>query len=291
MSKTSFTTKANSVFLATVLVAGIIALSYPSFMIGAQAQQFNGMDQRYNSYEQDYGQDNKYNSYGQDYGQDNKYNSYEPDYGTDYGMDSYDKKPYGKDNSYDKSKDSVIVKKIKCNNININLNGFSGNKIGTDPKEDPKSELGILTAEAEDEGSNGANFGNNGRGGHDDRSSGHDSNSRFVCINHNDNKGGAGEEPKKCDDCVKAISPALRDNINDILGDPDPVTIPGTEIKIFANSVDKLCEELKKPISLTEENIRDAIRAFAGMDEDLAEEAKKFVDCLIEAGAIIKIRE
>ena len=39
MSKTTITTKANSVFLATVLVAGIIALSYPSFMIGAQAQQ------------------------------------------------------------------------------------------------------------------------------------------------------------------------------------------------------------------------------------------------------------
>ena len=111
MSKTTKITKANSVFLATVLVAGIIALSYPSFMIGAQAQQFNGMDQRYNNYEPEYGQDNKYNSY-------------EPEYGTDYGMNSYDKKPYGKDNSYDKSKDSsVIVKKIKCNNINVNLNG------------------------------------------------------------------------------------------------------------------------------------------------------------------------
>ena len=64
--------------------------------------------------------------YEQDYGKDNKYNSYEPEYGTDYGMDSYDKKPYGKDNSYDTSKDSsssVTVKKIKCNNINANLNG------------------------------------------------------------------------------------------------------------------------------------------------------------------------
>ena len=58
--------------------------------------------------------------------QTSKYNSYEPDYGTDYGMDNYDKKPYGKDNSYDTSKDSsssVTVKKIKCNNINVNLNG------------------------------------------------------------------------------------------------------------------------------------------------------------------------
>ena len=40
MSKTTITTKANSVFLATVLVAGIIALSYPSFMVGPQAQEF-----------------------------------------------------------------------------------------------------------------------------------------------------------------------------------------------------------------------------------------------------------
>ena len=55
MSKTSKIIKANSVFLATVLVAGIIALSYPSFMVGAQAQQFNGMDQKSNSYEPEYG--------------------------------------------------------------------------------------------------------------------------------------------------------------------------------------------------------------------------------------------
>ncbi len=56
--------------------------------------------------------------------QDNNYNSYEPEYGPDYGMNSYDKKPYGQDNSYDKSKDSsVTVKKDKCNNINVNLNG------------------------------------------------------------------------------------------------------------------------------------------------------------------------
>ena len=73
----------------------------------------------------------RYNNYEQDYGQDNKYNSYEPD----YGMNSYDKKPYGKDsNSYDKSKDnSVTIKKIKCNNLNANLNGFNGNEIGTLP--------------------------------------------------------------------------------------------------------------------------------------------------------------
>ena len=40
---TSITRSPGRVFLATLLVTGIIALSYPSFMIGAQAQQFNGM--------------------------------------------------------------------------------------------------------------------------------------------------------------------------------------------------------------------------------------------------------
>ena len=31
-----------------------------------------------------------------------------------------------KNNSYDKSKDSSMIKKIKCNNINVNVNGFNG---------------------------------------------------------------------------------------------------------------------------------------------------------------------
>ena len=70
-------------------------------------------------------------------------------------MDNYDdKQSYGKDsNSYDKSKDSVTVKKIKCNNINANLNGFNGNEIVL------TTALSGLTNEgqAEDEGANGAN--------------------------------------------------------------------------------------------------------------------------------------
>ena len=51
--------KINACFLGIVLIVGTFAAISPSFMIGAHAQQFNGMDQRYNNYEQDYGQDNK----------------------------------------------------------------------------------------------------------------------------------------------------------------------------------------------------------------------------------------
>ena len=45
-------------------------------------------------------------------------------------MDNYDdKQSYGKDNSYDKSKDS----NVKCNNVNANLNGFNGVEVNTFP--------------------------------------------------------------------------------------------------------------------------------------------------------------
>src|ERR687894_1829698 len=107
MTNSTITTKISAAFLATVLVAGIIALSSPSFMVGAQAAPGYGMEKRYNSYEQpDYGKDSydKKPSYGSEpeYGMD----SYDkkPSYGSEpeYGMDSYDKKPsYGKD-SYEK---------------------------------------------------------------------------------------------------------------------------------------------------------------------------------------------
>jgi len=115
-------TKINAGFLAIVLIIGTFAAISPSFMTGAQG-----------------------------FLMDNNYES-------DYGMNSYDdKKSYGKDNNnyYYKSKDSSS--NVKCNNINVNLNGFSGNAIGTAPT----SDLGALAteAQAEDEGANGANSG------------------------------------------------------------------------------------------------------------------------------------
>ena len=94
MNKIVSTKKTSAIFLAIVLVAGTIALSSPSFIVGdVQAQRDYGMDKKYNSYEQDY-EMNSYdkkpygNSYEPNYEMDKKYNSYEPDYGKDS-----DKKP------------------------------------------------------------------------------------------------------------------------------------------------------------------------------------------------------
>ena len=86
------------------MIVGTFAALSPSFMVGAHAQQFYGMDQRYNSYE--------------------------PEYGMERTMT--------RNNHMEKIATATInpkivyvtVKKIKCNNINANLNGFSGNEIG-----------------------------------------------------------------------------------------------------------------------------------------------------------------
>ncbi len=86
MRKIVSTKKINAGFLALVLIVGTFAVLSPSFM-----------------------------TYAQGFLMDNNYES-------DYGMNSHDdKKSYGKDNNYYKSKDSSS--NVKCNNINVNLNG------------------------------------------------------------------------------------------------------------------------------------------------------------------------
>ncbi|HSF49596.1 MAG TPA: hypothetical protein VLA74_02445, partial [Nitrososphaeraceae archaeon] len=98
----------SAIFLATVLIAGTIALSFPSFMtIGtAQAQQYYEMDNDYNSYEPEYP-------------------SYKPDYKPQYPS-------YGKDDRDKSNKDnskSVSINKLKCINTNLNINGNNAGNI------------------------------------------------------------------------------------------------------------------------------------------------------------------
>ena len=257
----SKSTKANAIFLATVLVAGIIALSYPSILVGAQAEEYV-MDQRYDSYK------------------------------PEYGMNSYDEKQsYGKDsNSYDKSKDSsVSVKKIKCNNINVNINGFNGLEIGTVPPA-----LNGLTTEAlgSDEGEVGANSLGSGVGSNG-KSSGNDGDSRFICINNNDfnvgDGGGGTPTDPTCEECFADISAELRTAIEDVLA-AGPITIPGTDIVIDAGTIVELCEFLDlNPLSLTREQIELAIDAFIGTNTGLEAEVRALIECLIDAGVIIVI--
>ena len=169
------------------------------------------------------------------------YNSYEPD----YGMNSYDKKPYGKeDNNYYKSKDSSNV---KCNNINVNLNGNI--EVGASPA---LSALATDEAQAADEGEIGANTLGNGGKRDGGRPSGSESDSRFVCIDNNDNV--FVEEPisELCEECFSA-NPTLRTEISDALfefdeslafGDGETILVigPGTD------TIEQLCAILESSV-------------------------------------------
>ena len=150
MSKLESTKRTHAIFLLIVLVTGTFTALSPSFMTGAQAFQMD--------------------------------NNYKPD----YGMNSHDyKQSYGKDsnNNYYKSKDSS---NIKCNNINVNVNGFNGATLPT-----ALSDLATEAQATADEGEIGASSIGSGSGGSDGsgdgRPSGSDTDYRFVCINNNNN--------------------------------------------------------------------------------------------------------
>ena len=260
----SKSTKGNAVFLATVLVAGIIALSYPSILVGAQAQEYV-MDQRYNSYKPEY----RMNSYGE-------------------------KESYEKDNSYDKSKDSssVSVKKIKCNNINVNINGFNGLELNTLPPA-----LNGLTTEAlADEGEVGANSVESS-GKSDGRHSGSDNDSRFVCINNNNfNVGQDGGTPvdDACDECfaeLQVASPEVYAAIQGIIS--GGIDLGGFEFA--GGTVDEFCEALSDFVRDSGAPLPVPVSAIIAilpeLEIDTAEDflaLLEFIECLV-AGDLIDI--
>ena len=72
-------------------------------------------------------------------------------------MKSYEQENMEKTTVTINPKISVTVKKIKCNNINVNLNGFSGNTLDASTTSGLR---GLATeAQAEDENANGV-YGN-----------------------------------------------------------------------------------------------------------------------------------
>jgi len=111
---------------------------------------------------------------------------------------------YGKDSYKSKDSSSVFVKKINCNNINVNVNGLEITVL-------PPALSGLLTDEAQavDEGQYGSSSYGSGEGSSGGGQSGYDNNSfKFVCINNNNNTVIAVNEttpqpqqPKTCEEC------------------------------------------------------------------------------------------
>jgi hypothetical protein len=185
-----------AVFLAVILIAGIIAAFTPSFIIGVNAQsEPYYRDNRYGSeqeYPSEYSDSNSYNIYEPQYGMDNykkssrndnyeqpQYPSYQPDYKPEYPS-------YEQDNKHDyKSKkdssSSVSINKLKCINNNVNINGNNTGDINVgnsgSSASSPGTDEGYLGV-----GSSGGNYGE----GYDNRYK-KQKDAGFTCIINNNN--------------------------------------------------------------------------------------------------------
>jgi len=147
-----------------------------------------------------------------------------------YGMDR-DKKSNGKD---------VNVKSVKCNNINVNVNGLELNLTSV------PFLGGLLASEAGENGEKGTgSYGSGGQQSH------YDKDFKFVCINNNNNTVvGVGNEirptpEEECEDCfaqvLNASSFASLERILEIRG--IDVFVGTTQIEI--NSLAELCDILE----------------------------------------------
>ncbi len=209
MNKKVSIKKTSAIFLAIVLVAGIIALSPPSFMVGAQAEseddELNNNDNKLYGIDNDESSDElsddaKDNDESSD---DELVNNVKP-----FGNNNYEVKELSyvnDDNNSYKSKDSssVFVKKVKCNNINVNLNGLDvdiGLPNGNGPLNGPLAEAQAVNDEGQESNSFGSDLSNSGDGQSDSNT-----NYRVVCINNNNNIIVEEEEeplePQTCEEC------------------------------------------------------------------------------------------
>jgi hypothetical protein len=295
------TKKTSAIFLAIVLVAGTIPLSFPSFMTTANA--LSGPlfteDNSYNSYEprehQPEHADKKYNSYEStkyeadiyekpSYRNDNyeqpEYSTYTPDYKPQYSSS------YGQDrNNYYESKDSssVSLKKINCNNINLNLNGLDINTTATGAEVTDGSAVEAASLMGNGNGNNGYGERNNNyvQRGED---------FTFVCINNNNNTVIA-DDDDVIDACPEAeeIESCFEDFTSDetflaietALESPTGLTVEINGLDVTLRSFSDICEALE---GLTFEQLQEAIRniLFEALDGPTVINLELF-SCIAEA--------
>jgi hypothetical protein len=216
----------NAIFLAVVLVAGTFVIMSPSFLIGGSAQTepyYDGMNQ-----EKKYGYDKPYNN--------------KPQYPS-----------FKQDNNYYKSKDnSISIKKVNCNNVNLNINDASVNNVGRPPIGDTTSLDASGTEDQEITTEN--NFANGERNGNNGFKKDKDG-FVYVCINNNNNEG-QGEEtpsgpgPGPIDPCVLCFLNAdIVDEIELTLQLPGflILELPGVDLFIGADilTIEQLCRVLQ----------------------------------------------
>ena len=217
--------------------------------------------------------DKRYNSYERDYGMDNDYKDH-------YGKDSYESQysSYGKDNNNYKSKDSssksVSIKKVKCNNINVNLNGIDADIGGASNGNGPIAEA----QETDDEGLETNSFGSDSGGSNYGRDGQSDSDTDlFVCKNNNNNTVVVVNEtipeptPEPTITCEECFTQVLN----------------ATELERFleeaftpTGTIEQACIVFSSGL-VTEEALRDVLELVLTEREDRID---NIIECLLEAG-------
>jgi hypothetical protein len=257
---------------------GTFAAISPSFVIGVNAQ-----GETY-----DYGMEQKYSNYEQDY----EMNSYD--------KKSYEQESYGKDKDKSKDSKSDLIKKLKCNNINANLNSVDANFGG--PVEDDTNgaaEGGASEALSAQGGepisANGLmNGASNGDRSFVDR----ENDFAFVCINNNNNT--IIEEPTElltCEDCFSADN-TLQEIVEDFLVTMElglsfvvifgPDDVETLNIPLDVDTIEQLCPLLEGHSDvLVEGLILSMVEEQTGSITGFESSIDALIECLLEAGIIV----
>lgn len=207
MNKTVSIKDTSAIFLVTVLVTGIVVLPSLSFITASAltgplftednsydstGYQPEYVDQKSNSYESTKYEinSNEKPSYRNDNYEQSEYSTYTPDYKIQYSSYEQDR------NSYKSKDNSVILKKINCDNINVNVNGLGINATGADAADDSS----IPVTDAISSQGYGENNGYKKS----------DNEFKFVCINNNNNtvivgNGTTTPEPFTCEECFTTV--------------------------------------------------------------------------------------
>ena len=272
----------NAIFLIIVLVAGTFAAISSSFIVGAQAESYYGMDDRYDIYEP--------TEYPSEY-TDNQYNTYEP-------------REYPSDNNYKSEKNSssksVSLNKIKCINNNVNINGNNTGNINLGNK-GTAQEGGY--SDAYSSGGSGGYGGEGYNDGYDDKKD-----KGIDCIINNNNNniniiGGGGnvtdgEEPKPtCGECFSRLTQPLQNRFNMFLNDEGDIALsPTLTIPASVTGIGSLCNFFNTvdPIPLTQAQITAFINMLlqelpAPLPIGAQAELEALIDCLIEADIIVVV--
>src|SRR5215208_4981216 len=247
-------------------------------MAGAQAQPYYGMDDRYDSYEAEPEYPPEYTD--NDSYEPTEYPAYTPDYKPAYSS-------YGKDNR-DKSKDSssksISINKVKCININSNINGNNTGNVSLGNK--GQGYLGASSSDGSGYDGEGEEYYDNGYNNNKKQDNG------FECIINNNNNNtnivsgggnvtaGNGNEAVTCEDCfLDALGSAnLIRLVNVLAGQPTDQP----------NNLEEFCNALRAsfftlfPIDspLQFVNMIQSALARAGIELE-SEELVNLINCIV----------